>query len=232
MLLLDTPRQSENAFKGKIGEIIEHKAVAWLLSVGYEVFKNVTYHGPVDIIAIEPSTGHIRKIDVKKSTDASRYTVKVNSSKLNELQKSLNVEILYYDEINDRFCWSVDEVYTSLGKRKRETKIMEPIPCELDGIHFTSISQAAKYCGISHQQLSAWRLRHPDKTLTDAVVAIKAYKTKLDKGVVVNGVKYASKRDAMNQLHLNQGTVEYWHREKGFGFEDAIAETIRRQSID
>ncbi len=34
------------------GALAEHRAIAWLLDRGYDVFRNVSAHGPVDIIAM------------------------------------------------------------------------------------------------------------------------------------------------------------------------------------
>ncbi len=48
--------------KGATSELI---ATTWLLKQGYEVFRNVSPHGKIDIIAIHPDTGEILYIDVK-----------------------------------------------------------------------------------------------------------------------------------------------------------------------
>ena len=46
-----------------IGTNTELKAAAWLLEQGYEVFRNVSSHGEIDLVAIKD--GIVRKIDVK-----------------------------------------------------------------------------------------------------------------------------------------------------------------------
>jgi hypothetical protein len=48
--------------KGAQGELI---ASAWLLGLGYEVFRNVSASGPADLIAWEQDTGVTHFIDVK-----------------------------------------------------------------------------------------------------------------------------------------------------------------------
>ena len=48
--------------KGAASELI---ATAWLLKQGYEVFRNVSQHGKIDLIAIHPETDEIKSIDVK-----------------------------------------------------------------------------------------------------------------------------------------------------------------------
>jgi hypothetical protein len=56
------PIPTTTAAKGAVGELI---ACAWLVGLGYEVFRNVSYHGPADIVAWLPSTGETHLIDVK-----------------------------------------------------------------------------------------------------------------------------------------------------------------------
>ena len=57
---------SEKDLKAKHkGSHAELKAAAWLLEQGYEVFKNVSPHGEIDLIAIKGN--EIRKIDVKRT---------------------------------------------------------------------------------------------------------------------------------------------------------------------
>lgn len=46
------------------GSIAEHKATVWLLEQGYEVFRNVSPTGKVDLIATKD--GEMTKVDVKK----------------------------------------------------------------------------------------------------------------------------------------------------------------------
>lgn len=47
------------------GSYAELRAAAWLLDQGYDVFRNVSQHGKIDIVAIKD--GVIRCFDVKKS---------------------------------------------------------------------------------------------------------------------------------------------------------------------
>jgi len=47
------------------GALAELKASSWLLSKGFEVFRNVSPHGPVDIVALNPKTKETILIDVK-----------------------------------------------------------------------------------------------------------------------------------------------------------------------
>ncbi len=47
-----------------VGALSEVAACAWLLSQGYEVFRNVSPHGPADILVWEVQTDEVTKIDV------------------------------------------------------------------------------------------------------------------------------------------------------------------------
>jgi hypothetical protein len=48
--------------KGAVGELA---ACAWLVGLGYEVFRNVAYHGPADIVVWRVETNEVHFIDVK-----------------------------------------------------------------------------------------------------------------------------------------------------------------------
>lgn len=49
------------------GAASELAACQFLLDKGYEVFRNVSAHGPADLVAWNPTTHHILLIDVKTS---------------------------------------------------------------------------------------------------------------------------------------------------------------------
>lgn len=51
--------------KKHLGALAETIAVQHLLEQGYEVFRNVSQHGPADIVAWKPETDETRYIDVK-----------------------------------------------------------------------------------------------------------------------------------------------------------------------
>lgn len=48
--------------KGAAAELI---ASAWLLGQGYEVFRNISQHGKVDIVVKKPESTEVEFIDVK-----------------------------------------------------------------------------------------------------------------------------------------------------------------------
>lgn len=73
-----------------VGAISEQLACVWLSQRGFEVFRNVSAHGPVDIIALDPRTGDTLKFDVKtrRSTQGSKLTSE---------QQRLGVQLLYVE---------------------------------------------------------------------------------------------------------------------------------------
>jgi Holliday junction resolvase-like predicted endonuclease len=56
--------------KGAWAEAI---AKAYLLKMGFEVFENVSAHGPIDFIAMDPDTRDMVKFDVKMASVRRNY---------------------------------------------------------------------------------------------------------------------------------------------------------------
>ena len=85
----------------KVGDLLELKAVCWLLEQGYEVFRNDCSTGPIDIIALNLETNEILKIDVK-TTHLCADQKRIRIPELKELQVKLGVKILTFNKkIND-----------------------------------------------------------------------------------------------------------------------------------
>jgi len=61
-------RNDKNA-RGAAAELI---ACAWLIGLGYEVFRNVSASGPADMMVWDPETGEKHIIDVKSFTKVYR----------------------------------------------------------------------------------------------------------------------------------------------------------------
>jgi len=76
------PKAADGAQDKHRGACHEALAAAWLLKQGYDVFRNVSAHGLVDIMAMKD--GEVHKFDVKGDT----------GSRLSPEQEALNVEIL------------------------------------------------------------------------------------------------------------------------------------------
>lgn len=73
----------QDRHRGAHNELI---ATVWLLKAGYEVFRNVSQHGPIDIVAMKD--GELLKFDVKASGPIDRV------ARLSEEQISLGVKLL------------------------------------------------------------------------------------------------------------------------------------------
>ena len=96
----------------KKGDIIEIKALSFLLDNGFEVFRNESSVGPVDIVALDIKKNEVILIDVKtsgisKSIDGS-HKVSFSTKPKTEIQKDLSVQFLFYDKIGNTFTWEKD----------------------------------------------------------------------------------------------------------------------------
>lgn len=74
--------------KAERGAASELMACAYLLSQGYEVLRNVSRTGKVDIAAFDPATGEVRLYDVKT------FNTRLGLSKA---QRLLGVRLLYVE---------------------------------------------------------------------------------------------------------------------------------------
>lgn len=209
--------------KGKIGEVVEYKAVAWLLQEGYEVYKNVTYHGPIDVIALNTESGELVCIDVKKVVDGERPTTKVSHPRHTSVQQHLGVKFLYYDEKHNLFAWNTADIYANMGKVKQPPTTPQRVT--VNAAQFASLAAAATYYGVKDRTVREWMRRHPLCTLEEAInhALVK------QKKVIVRGEQFPNKKQACDRFGVSQRTVEYWHYEKGLSFEEAINESIRRE---
>lgn len=99
-------------------------AAAWLLKNGYEVFKNVSAHGIIDIVAIKDGT--VLLLDVK-----------TKNSRLSKEQAAAGVKFLIYDENDNCYIdWNPKAAFTT-----------DKIICHGCGATFEpKHSRRAKYC--------------------------------------------------------------------------------------
>lgn len=86
----------DSKHKGARSELV---ATVWLLERGYEVFRNVSQHGIIDLIARDPETGEIRLFDVKT---VARYvkqdgSVSRKTAPLSEDQLKCDVRLIAVD---------------------------------------------------------------------------------------------------------------------------------------
>lgn len=87
------------------GAIAEYKASIWLLEQGYEVYRNVSPAGPVDLIAIKD--GQVIEIDVKTLQITGKHNDFVFSlAKLSDKQRARGIRVLWVYE--DQIGWNRD----------------------------------------------------------------------------------------------------------------------------
>lgn len=118
-----------------IGAWGEVRAVLWLLEAGYDVYRNVSPHGEVDIVAIRD--GRVRKIDVKGVALGQKPPFPEG------LQFSYDVEFLYALQ-DGQMTFSYDEAY--LWARGEYPAYHAPHPCETCGATIPG-GDKRRFCG-------------------------------------------------------------------------------------
>ncbi len=86
---------------GDVGAKNEMIATVWLLEQGYDVFRNVSPNGPVDIIAMKD--GKTLLFDVK---GVSEYKGKASSPRISQHQKDLGVAVLKVSSVGCEVDWN------------------------------------------------------------------------------------------------------------------------------
>ena len=80
--------------KGDRAELI---AAEYFINLGYSVHRNISQHGPVDLVIIdEDRTGDVILIDVKALSLRTKNGWKVNRTP-SKKQKELDVKLVYVD---------------------------------------------------------------------------------------------------------------------------------------
>lgn len=81
--------------KGARNELL---AICKLWDMGYEVFRNPSAHGPIDLVAVDLKTGIVRKFDIKTATHAIRKKdgkEVVYGVHQTEIQRKNGIELMY-----------------------------------------------------------------------------------------------------------------------------------------
>ncbi len=89
------------------GDYCELLASAWLLDQGYEVFKNVSAVGPIDMVAVDLKNGDYTQIDVTQMTKNTTKSGKVSVSYDYSKDKQ-GIRVLCVDKDNRDCCWSTE----------------------------------------------------------------------------------------------------------------------------
>ena len=94
--------------KGDRAELI---AAEYYISLGYSVHRNMSGHGPVDLVLIEPdSMGEVILVDVKALSLRTKNGWKVNRAPTKK-QKELDVQLIFVD-LDTR------EIHQSMPRKK------------------------------------------------------------------------------------------------------------------
>jgi len=211
--------ETVNPNKTRIGEVVEFKATAWLLLQGYEVFRNVSSKGPVDLLFLNEE-GKAILVDVKKVADSSRDDKKINLPRQqSDFQAKLGVKYLFYNERTDLFAWTMEEIYASEGKTYiRSTTVKKEAIKIKFGKEFKSIPEIARHYDINERSLRERHRTHPDETLEKSVELILARTKK----VYVYGKQFSNRKEACKFYNINAGSVEEKMRIHGVTLEKAI----------
>lgn len=91
------------------GDMSEIKALSFLLDNGFEVFRNESSTGPVDIISLDTVNNKVMLIDVKTLSPAKATGI-FPTLKKTKMQQNLDVQFLFYDKNSDTFTWEKDAI--------------------------------------------------------------------------------------------------------------------------
>ncbi len=97
------------------GALAELKVATWLWEQGYEVFRNMSMYGEIDIIATRD--GEVRLIDVKMALPIFKDDGTFYYQETYKTKKREDLEYVYYGHQTDE-CWFGDGRYRPLGKRE------------------------------------------------------------------------------------------------------------------
>jgi hypothetical protein len=102
--------------KGDRAELI---AAEYFIGLGYSVARNMSQHGPVDLVLIdEEGTGDVILVDVKAISIRTKNGYKVNRV-LTKKQKELDVQLIFVD-LDTREVLDIVPI-----KQDRQTKVKE-----------------------------------------------------------------------------------------------------------
>ena len=110
--------------KGDRAELI---AAEYFINLGYSVCRNMSQHGPVDLVLIdEDGTGDVILIDVKAISLRTKNGYKVNRSQTKK-QKELDVQLVFVDLDTKEV---LDVMPTKRSKKVKRTDMTNVVPFE------------------------------------------------------------------------------------------------------
>ena len=108
--------------KGDRAELI---AAEYFISLGYSVARNMSQHGPVDLVLIdEDGTGDVILVDVKAISLRTKNGYKVNRAQTKK-QKELDVQLAFVD-LDTREV--LDAMPTKRNKQVKQTDMTNVVP--------------------------------------------------------------------------------------------------------
>ena len=108
--------------KGDRAELI---AAEYFIGLGYSVARNMSQHGPVDIVLIdEDGTGDVILVDVKAISLRTKNGYKVNRAQTKK-QKELDVQLVFVD-LDTREV--LDVMPTKKSKQAKQTDMTNVVP--------------------------------------------------------------------------------------------------------
>ena len=108
--------------KGDRAELI---AAEYFIKLGYSVHRNMSQHGPIDLVLIdEDGTGDVILIDVKAISLRTKNGYKVNRSQTKK-QKELDVQLVFVD-LDTREV--LDVMPTKKSKQVKKTDMTNVVP--------------------------------------------------------------------------------------------------------
>lgn len=96
----------------KLGDYHELQACAWLMEQGYEVFRNVSSTGPIDIVAIKGS--EVRRSNVRTATLVVELGSKHLQPSTSGLRKMRAAGIERLNAYKGHFSWTISELQEKL----------------------------------------------------------------------------------------------------------------------
>ena len=110
--------------KGDRAELI---AAEYFIGLGYSVHRNMSQHGPIDLVLIdEDGTGDVILVDVKAISLRTKNGYKVNRSTTKK-QKELDVQLVFED-LDTREV--LDAMPTKRTKKVKKTDMTNVVPFE------------------------------------------------------------------------------------------------------
>ena len=137
--------------RGDISEIMFCRA---MMEEGWEVFRNMSCDGPVDVVLMNALTGDVRKVDLKTATRyvAADGRLSITFTVNKERKEKLGVEYIGVDpeEVGTFYTEKDLEKYR---KESKEFLAKQKRPVKIDGVHYGSQLEASKKLEVAQSTI-------------------------------------------------------------------------------